>query len=185
MAANPPIGNNALEGVLGVVDVYFDGVYMGKTTADTEIVPEEDNKDILFSQTGTKPDDKIPTGISYMVNATFGEITGARIEKLQRGFDASAFNSGKFGRDIYVSRRENAKELKLIRVDSEGVASTDPAMQIVFYKASPEITGTLLGYGPDLQRNIPCSFYLFYDNDEKAFGYYGNASSMGLTPVAA
>lgn len=184
MEANPPIGNNALEGVLGVVGVYFDGVYLGRTTADTEVVAEEDNKDILFSQTGTKPDDKIPTGISYMVNATFGEITGDLVEKLQRGFEASAFNSGKFGRDIYVSRRENAKVLKLIRVDSEGTASTDIAMQIVFYKASPEITGTLLGYGPDLQRNVPVSFYLFYDTTEKAFGYYGNASSMGLTPAS-
>ena len=52
-----------------------------------------------------------------------------------------------------------------------------------FYNASPQIDGTLLGYGPDLQRNIPCSFYCFFNETEKAFGYFGDASSQGLTPA--
>lgn len=184
MPANPPIGNNITEGVLGVVDLIFDGVYLGRTTADTEILAEEDNKEILFQQAGTKPDDHIPTGINYRVNATFGELTAEGIEKLQRGFEASAYNSGKMGKDIYVSRRENAKVLQVIRVDSEGSRSTDPAMKMVFYKSSPEITGTLLMYGADTQRNTPASFYCYFDADEAAFGYFGNASSVGLTPAA-
>jgi hypothetical protein len=183
MPANPPIGNNITEGVLGVVDLIFDDTYLGRTTADTEIIPEEDNKEILFQQAGTKPDDFIPTGINYRVNCTIGEITGPRIAKLQRGFEASAFNSGKLGKDIYVSRRENAKVLKIVRVDSEGQRSTDPAMSMTFYKASPEITGTLFMYGADTQRNVPVSFYCFFDSTELAFGYYGDASSMGLTPA--
>lgn len=182
MAAHPPIGNNAIEGVLGVVDIIFDGLYLGRTTADTEIVPEEDNKEIVFSQTGTKADDVIPTGISYTINATIGQITGERLQKLQRGFEGNE-SSGKFGRDIYVSRRANAKILKLIRINSEGDQSTDEKMIIVFYKASPQVTGTLLGYGPDLQRNVPLSFYIFYDTTNRAFGYYGSASSRGLIPA--
>jgi hypothetical protein len=184
MPANPPIGNNITEGPLGVVDLIFDGVYLGRTTADTEILAEEDNKEILFQQNGTKPDDHIPTGINYRVNATFGELTANGIEKIQRGFDASAYNSGKLGKDIYVSRRENAKVLKVIRVDSEGNRSTDPAMQMVFYKTSPEVTGTLLIYGADTQRNTPVSFYCYFDTDENAFGYFGDPSSFQLTPAA-
>jgi hypothetical protein len=180
--ANKPIGNNVLEGVLKVVDIWFDGEYMGRTTEDTEVVPEEDNKEILFSQAGTKADDIIPTGISFTVNATFGEITGERIGKLQRGFSGNV-SSGKFGRDIYVSRRNNAKVLKLVSVDSEGVDSPEANQTLVFYKASPMISGTLLGYGPDLQRKVPVSFYIFYDATEKAFCYYGEASSQGLTPA--
>lgn len=183
MAAHPPIGYNIAQGVLKVVDVYFDGVYMGRTTADTEIVPEEDNKEILFGQTGTKPDDIIPTGISYMVNCTFGQITSDRIGKLQRGWTGNE-SSAKIGRDIYISRRESAKVLKLVAVNSEGEDSTDGKQMMYFYLASPQIDGTLLGYGPDLQRNIPCSFYCFYDYDETAFGYFGTASSQGLAPAA-
>lgn len=182
MAVNPPIGNNILEGVLGVVDLIFDNVYLGRTTADTEIIPEEDNKEIMFGQTGTKPDDHVPTGISYTVNATFGQITAERIEKLQRGFEGNE-SSGVFGRNIYVSRRENAKVLKIIRVNSEGERVTDEKMIITFYNASPQVTGTLLGYGPDLQRNFPVTFYIYYDTTNRAYGYYGDASSRNLIPA--
>ena len=183
MSVHPPIGNNILEGVLGVVDIIFDGVYLGRTTADTEIIPEEDNKEIMFGQAGTKADDLVPTGISYTVNCTFGEITADRIELLQRGFTGNA-TSGVFGRDIYISRREYSKVLKIIRVNSEGQRVANEEMIITFYNASPQITGTLLGYGPDLQRNIPVTFYIFYNTTNRAFGYYGNASSQNLVPAA-
>lgn len=182
MAANPPIGNNALEGPLGVVDLIYDGVYLGRTTADTEITMEEDNKEIIYQQGGTKADDIIPTGISYAVNATFGRIDSLLLRKLQRGYSGND-SSGKFGRDIYVSRRENAKRLQIIRVNSEGDRSTDPKMEINFYLASPEITGPIM-WGADTQRSVPVTFYCFYDTTNKAFGYFGNASSQGLAPAA-
>jgi hypothetical protein len=181
MAANPPIGNNILEGPLGVVDIVFDSVYLGRTTADTEITAEEDNKEILYQQDGTKPDDFIPTGISYIAAVTFGEIDSGLLNKIQRGFTGNA-SSGTFGKDIYVSRKDNAKVLKIIRVDSEGQRSTDPKMIMTFYLASPEVTGSIM-YGADTQRSLPCNFYIFYNKDESAFGYYGNASSQGLTPA--
>jgi hypothetical protein len=180
--ANEPIGNNILEGPLGVVDVIFDGVYLGRTTADTEITAEEDNKEIIYQQDGTKPDDLIPTGISYMVAATFGEIDSQLLTKVQRGF-AGNVSSGKFGRDIYVSRKEGAKVIQIIRVDSEGQRSTDPKMKMTFYLASPEVTGPIQ-YGADTQRNLPVNFYIFYNKDQLAFGYFGNASSVGLVPAA-
>lgn len=181
MAANPPIGNNILEGPLGVVDIEFDGVYLGRTTADTELTAEEDNKEILYQQDGTKPDDWIPTGLNYLLTATFGEISSRLLSLVQRGFSGNK-SSGKFGRDIYVSRKENAKVLKVTRINSEGQRSTDPKMSMNFYLTSPEVTGPIQ-YGADTQRNLPVSFYIFYDKINLAFGYFGNASSQGLPPA--
>lgn len=175
-----PIGNNIIEGVLGVVDLDFDGEYMGRTTADTEVVPEEDNKDIMFQQGGTKPDDKIPTGINYLINSTFGEITNARLEKLQRGITLSGSGqSAKLGREIYISRKENAKQLVVTRVDSEGDKSTDPYHKMTFWKASPEVTAGI-PWGADTQRGVQVTFYIFFDDTNEGFGYYGYASSLGL-----
>lgn len=180
--ANPPIGNNILEGPLGVVNVTFNNIAMGKTTADTEVVPEEDNKEIMYQQDGTKPQDLVPTGMSYTVNCTFGEITTTIVEQVLRGTTKSAGgDSMKYGRNIYISRRALAKRLILTRVDSEGQSSTDLRHRMVFYKASPEVTGNLQ-YGADTQRNLAVSFYCFYDETELAFGYHGYASSVGLTP---
>ena len=50
---------------------------MGRTTEDNEIVQEEEKKDIMYQKAGNKPDDKIQTGINYLLNATFGEITNS------------------------------------------------------------------------------------------------------------
>lgn len=175
-----PIGNNIMEGVLGVVDVDFDNIYMGRTTADTELVPEEDTKDINFQQAGTAPDDKIPTGMKWMVNATFGEITNARLDKLQRYVVLSGSGkSAKLKREIYVSRRENAKVLVLTRVDSEGDKSVDPYHRMTFWKASPEVTAGI-PWGADTQRGVQVTFYIFYDETNEGYGYYGYASSLGL-----
>ena len=180
--ANDPIGNNILEGPLGVCRIILDGVDLGKTMGDTELIPEEDNKDIMYDQNGTKPQDKIPTGMSYTLNCTFAEIDKALVEKVLRGTTGSG-RSTKFGLDIYGSRKENSKTLKIVRVDSEGVASTDEYMEINCYKASPEVTSGFV-YGADVQRTLGVSFYIFYDEDEKAFFYFGDASSVGLTPIA-
>jgi hypothetical protein len=179
MMANAPIGNNIFEGPLGVVVVEFDGLDLGKTTADTELMAEEDVKDIIYQQNGTKPYDKVPTGINYMLKVTLGEITTAKIEKLLRGTSAQG-NSLKMGRTLYTSLRDAAKALKVTRVDSDGVASTDPRFTMAFYKAIPIIDGGFQ-WGADTQRNLAISFYIFFDETELAFGYCGYASSLGLS----
>jgi len=184
--ANNPIGHNVIEGSLGVVKVFFDGLDLGKTTADTELVIEEDNKEIIFQQDGTKAFDIVPTGISYMLNCTFGEIKTSLLEKVLRGFEKSggAGNSAKYGRDMYVSRREKSKPMYVVRIDSEGTSSNDPLFKMNFYKASPEVTGSIQ-WGADTQRNLTVSFYIFLDVTELAFGYHGYASSLGINPIPA
>lgn len=183
--ANEPLGNNAWEGVLGVVRITFNGVSLGKTTADTEITIDQDIKDIIFQQDGTKYSDKVRTGVAHQVTCVFGEIDTALLEQLHKGWEKStAENSMKLGRSLYQSwKTAEAKVLKLTRVDSEGNASTDPRHQIVFYKAAPEITGPVM-WGADTQRNVPVTFHIFFDDTESAFGYSGFASSVGLTPAA-
>jgi hypothetical protein len=182
MAANPPIGNNAWEGVLGVVRIEYDNLNCGKTTADTEMVPDQDIKDIIFQQDGTKYQDKVPTGIAWMLNCTFGVITTSLLDKMLEGLRPSGSgNSLAIEKSIYFSWRENAKVLIVRRVDSEGIASTDPRHRIKFYLAYPEITGNIQ-WGADTQRNLAVTFHIFWDETEKAFGYSGYATSLGLTP---
>jgi hypothetical protein len=181
MPVNPPIGNNFIEGVLGVVRVTFNSVNMGKTTADTEIVPDQDIKDILFQQDGTKYADKVRTGIVYQVNCTFGQLTTARVAELDQGYTVSGGgNSMSMGRSLYISWLETfAAQLILTRVDSEGTSSTDPFFRMVFPKAAPEITGNYQ-YGADTQRNLAVTFHIFYDETLGTFGYFGYASSLGF-----
>jgi len=180
--ANAPLGNNIWEGVLGVVVINYDSLDLGKTTADTELVPDQDIKDIIFQQNGTKYQDKIPTGIAWMLNCTFGQITTSILEKMLAGLEKSGSgNSLKMTRSLYFSYRENGKVLIVRRVDSEGFASTDPVYRLKFYLAYPEITGNIQ-WGADTQRNLAITFHCFYDETEKAFGYSGYATSLGLTP---
>ena len=179
--ANPPIGNNAWEGPLGVCLFNYGGIDLGKTIEEATIEYVEDIKDIMYAQDGTQPYDKIPTGQAYLVTATFGQITIDLLERLMRGVTKSGGgNSAKLGRDIYRSGRENfTRQLTLTRVDSDGNASADPLFRILFYKAMPIITGNI-AYGPDSQRGLEVQFYCFYDESNEAFGYSGYASSVGL-----
>jgi hypothetical protein len=182
MAANPPIGNNIWEGVLGVVDITFNGIALGKTTADTELVPDQDIKDIIFQQNGTKYADKVPTGIAWTLTCTFGQIDTELLALMNEGFEASGSgNSLMLGKSIYFSWAESSKVLLVTRVDSEGSASADPLHRAKFYKAYPEITGNIQ-WGADTQRNLAITFHLFYDETESAFGYSGYATSLALTP---
>ena len=182
MATNPPIGNNIMEGVLGVVDIIYNDIYQGRTTADTELAVTEDVKDIIFQQTGTQYDDKVPTGASYSLVCTFGQITLARIQEWHPGWEATG-NSMKLGRNIYVSWKDNAKKLEVIRIDSESNQSTDAHIKMTFYLAHPAVTGNFQ-WGADTQRNLNVTFFIFYDTSQGAYGYIGNASSVGLTPAA-
>ena len=56
------LGNNFIEGPLGVVQLEFNGVDIGKTFEDTEIEFIQDVTDILYAQDGTQPADKVRTG---------------------------------------------------------------------------------------------------------------------------
>jgi hypothetical protein len=178
--ANPPIGNNFIEGVLGVVDVTFNNVNLGKTLDEASIEFIEDIKDIFFAQDGTQPNDKIPTGQAYQVTMKMGQPTWARLKEVLRGLTVLG-NSAKLGRDIYRSGRDNfSKILILKRVDSDGNPSTDWLYRLVFYKAMPMVNGPLGAFGPDTQREVEVVFYCFYDEVKEAFGYSGHASSLGL-----
>lgn len=181
--ANAPMGNNIWEGVLGVVDITFNNVPLGKTTAETTLAKDQDIKDIIFQQNGTKFADKVRTGLALMVNCTFGEISTALLEQMMPGWAASnSGNSLNLGRSLYQSMKDDeAKVLLLKRVDSDGNASLDLRHRLKFYKAAPEITGEIQ-WGADVQRNLAITFHIFWDEAEDSFGYSGYATSLGLTP---
>ena len=182
MAANPPIGNNFIEGVLGVVDLTFNGVALGKTIDEASIEWIEDIKDILFAQDGTQPYDKIPTGQAYQLTVKLGEITWRRLQQVLRGLTVSADgNSAALSRDLYRSGRDNFSHPLLVRrCDSEGNPSTNPLFRLYFYKAFPMVNGPIGAFGPDTQREVEVVFYMFYDETNEAFGYAGYPSSVGL-----
>jgi hypothetical protein len=180
------VGANFWEGSLGVIRIEFDGVDLGKTVEEANIEYIEDIKDIHFAQDGTQPADKYRTGAAYQVTARFGQITIPRIVKLIKGTEASgAGNSLKLGRELYLSMLEDESKVLIVRrVDSEGVVSTDPDFILNFYNAVPLITGGSFIYGPDTQRDIEVTFYVFFNDTNLAFGYTGYASSLGLANVA-
>ena len=178
-------GDNIWEGPLGVVQLEFDGLDMGKTMEDTTIERDEDIKDILYQQNGTKPADYSKTGLLYIVRTKIAEISTDKMAKILPDITVSGSgNSVKFGRELYRSLRDNeAKVLKIIRVDSEGDLSTNDDYIIVWYKAIPIVTGTI-EWGADTQRGIEIEWRCVWDETEGAFGYSGKASSVGLNPAA-
>lgn len=180
---NPPIGNNFIEGPLGVVNLTFDNVDLGKTQDDTALEFIEDMKDIVYAQNGTQPYDQIPTGQAYRVTCKIGQPTWARLNKLMRGLTVLG-NNAKLGRDIYRSGRSNfAKVLVLTRVDSDGVSSLEARFKLTFFLAIPSVSGAVGAYGPDTQRSVDVAFYCLYDETpgHESFGYEGNATSLGIT----
>jgi len=178
--ANPPMGLNFIEGSLGVVNLVFNNVNLGKTIDEATLEFIEDMKDINFAQDGTQPYDKVPTGQAWQITCKLGELTWARLKEVLRGITVSG-NSAKLGRNIYLSGRDNfAKVLTVTRVDSDGNSSTDPLYRLYCYKALPTVNGAIGAFGPDTQREVEVVFYLFYDETNEAFGYSGYASSLGL-----
>lgn len=187
-------GNSALlAGPLGNVYVGFDGYNLGKTTEDTSLTKDEDVKDILFSQDGTKAADHVPTGMLMMLNATFGEISTALLKKVLYSFssqaadDGSGDDSGTFGRLVYNSLRLNkARALRIWATDSNGdILETDENM-INCYEAVPLIDENLINWGADTQRNLPVRFMIYFHEfgtarisggPYGAFGYYGDPAT--------
>ncbi len=183
MAANV-WGDNIWEGPLGVVQIEFNNLDMGKTMEDTTLERDEDIKDILYSQDGTKPADYAKTGLLYLVKTKIAEISTDKLLRVMPDISLSADgNSVKLGRELYRSLLENeAKVLKIQRVDSEGDVLTDDEYILVFYKAIPIITGAI-DWGADTQRGLEIEWRCVWDETEGAFGYSGTASSVGLNPA--
>ena len=179
------MGNNIWEGPLGVVQLEYGGLDLGQTMEDTTVEPDQDIKDILYQQQGTKPADYVRTGIVYLVKCKLGEITTDKIEKVMSGIEVSGSgNAVKIGRELYRSMKTyESKVLKIKRVDSEGSVTTDDDHIIVFYKAISIVTGTI-DWGADTQRGLSIEFRCVWDETEGAFGYSGKASSVGLNPAA-
>ena len=178
------MGDNAWEGPLGVVQLEYDDVDLGKTMDVTSIERDEDIQDILYQQDGTKPADYVRTGLLYLVRTKFAEITTEMLKKIMDDLTISGSgNSVKFGRELYRSLFEyEAKTLKLKRVDSEGDQTSDDNYIIVFYKAIPIVTSPI-EWGADVQRGVEVEFRCVWYETEGAFGYSGYASSVGLNPA--
>ena len=190
-------GNSKLfDGPLGVVEVGFEGWDLGKTTADTTLVPDQDVKDIIFQQDGTKPSDHVRTGLEYLLNCTFGEIKTGLLTRLMAGIStantSSADDTGTINRSIYQSMLDNeAGGLKVFAVDEDGVALTDLEHILAFYEVIPIVNGDLINWGADTQRNFPVQFrikwHLFSAGESStkngAFGYWGDPTTEDVPAI--
>lgn len=190
-------GNSKLfEGPLGVVQIGFKGYDLGKTIADSNLSPDQDIKDIIYQQDGTKPADHVRTGIEFILSATFGKIKTGLLTALMAGIttenESPNEDSGVIGRNIYQSMRDNeAGVLKIVAVDENGVASEEVEDRILCYEAIPIIDGELVNWGADTQRNFPVQFrikfHVFAEGESStkvgAFGYWGDPAIEDV-PVA-
>lgn len=181
-------GNSKLfSGPLGVVKIGFKGYDLGKTIADSNLSPDQDIKDIIYQQDGTKPADHVRTGIEFILSCTLGEISTGLLVALMGGVTSQnaivTEDSGLLGRSIYQSMLDNeADVLKVVAVDENGVASEEVEDRILFYSAIPIVDGELINWGADTQRNFPVQFrikfHVFADGESTtqvgAFGYWGD-----------
>ena len=102
------VGNSELwSGPLGVVRIGFRGYDLGKTTEESSLEPDQDIKDILFQQEGTKPSDHVRTGMEFMFKCVLGEINTGLLIQMMSGItseNASAIaDSGTLGRNQFQS----------------------------------------------------------------------------------
>jgi hypothetical protein len=175
---------------LGVVKVGFNGYDLGKTGADTEFTPDQDIKDIIYQQDGTKPADHVRTGLEYILSCTFSEISTGLLTQLMSGIStqnsSAADDTGTIDRNQYQSMRDNeAKVLKVAAVNANGVPSTDDEDTLFFYEAIPIIDGTLINWGADSQRMLPVQFRIKWheftagqsSTKSGAFGYWGDPTT--------
>lgn len=185
-----------LDQPLGVVKIGFKGYDLGKTTSGTMLAADQDIKDILFQQDGTKPGDHVRTGIEYILKATFGEINTGILKALMSGFSSenhdAAEDSATFGRSLYKSMRDTeAGVLQIAAVDENGVPSALEEDNLYFYEAISIVTGDAINWEADNQRNIAVEFRIKYHVFEAgesttkygAFGYYGDPTVEDLPAV--
>lgn len=190
-------GNSKLfEGPLGVVQVGFKGYDLGKTTADTNLTPDQDVKDIVYQQDGTKAADHVRTGIDYMLSVTFGEIKTGLLALIMAGVstenESPTDDSGTINRNIYQSMRDQeAGVLRVAAVDENGEAYADLEHILNFYEAIPIVSGELINWGADTQRNFPVEFRIKWhkfgtgESTTKtgAFGYWGDPTTEDVPAV--
>ena len=190
-------GNSKLfEGPLGVVKIGFKGYDLGKTGADTTLAPDQDVKDIIYQQDGTKASDHVRTGIEYILSCTFGEIKTGLLIQLMSGLSTKTTlptsDSGVIDRNVYQSMRTNeAGSLKIVSVDANGAASVNLEDILNFYEAIPLVTGELVNWGADTQRNLPVEFHIKWhefatgesSTKEGAFGYWGDPTTEDVPPI--
>ena len=195
-------GNSKLfSGPLGVVKIGFKGYDLGKTTAGSTLTPDQDIKDIMYQQEGTKPADHVRTGMEYLLDVTFGEIKTGLLALLMAGISAGEDvddDDGIIGREIFQSMLDNeAGVLKIAACDENGIALEDTENVLNWYKAIPIITGELVNWGVDTQRNLPVQFRLKYHTftavelaaltrtSGGAYGYFGDPAdpAVDCTPV--
>jgi hypothetical protein len=185
-----------LAGPLGVVKIGFKGYDLGKTTAETQLVPDQDIKDINYQQDGTKPADKVRTGIVYKLTTQFGEISTGLLRLLMAGLGSDAAlpaeDFGVIGRSVYQSMRDTeAGALKIAACSADGVASEDDEDTLCFYEAIANINGALINWGADVQRNLPVEFTLFFHEFavgesialNGAVGYYGDPAESDVPAI--
>jgi len=185
-----------LDGPLGVTRIGFEGYDLGKTTADANLVPDQDVKDIIYQQDGTKAADHVRTGIDYLLNVTFGEINTGLLKQMMAGVstentDANE-DSGSIDRIIYQSMRDNeGGVLRIAAVDENGVASAELEDLLNFWEAIPIVNGDLINWGADTQRNFPVQFRIKWhefasgESSTKTggFGYWGDPSVEDVPAV--
>jgi hypothetical protein len=190
-------GNSELlDGPLGVVQVGFKGYDLGKTTEDTSIVPDQDIKDIMYQQEGTKAADHVRTGIDYLLNVTFGEIKTQLLTLLMKGITSSnaltTDDTGVIGREIYQSMLENeAGGLRVVAVDSNGTPSELDEDIFNFYSAIPIVNADLVNWGADSQRGFTVQFRIKWHRFSAGesstfvggFGYWGTPTDEDVPAI--
>jgi len=181
-------GNSKLfAGPLGVVKIGYKGYDLGKTSAETTLKPDQDIKDIIYQQDGTKAADRVRTGLTYVLTATFSEIKTSLLKQLVAGIDSSNTSSDSdsavIGRSVYQSMRNNeAGVLKVAACSGDGIPSEDAEDIMYFYEAIANVNGNLVNWGADTQRNLTVEFHIFFhtfaagesSTHRGAFGYLGN-----------
>ena len=191
------------EGPLGVVQVGFAGYDLGKTTSDTILTPDQDVKDINYQQDGSKAADHVRTGIDYLLAVTFGEISTGLLDLLMSGISTVTVNpasdSGKIDRVMYESMRaEEGKGLKVAACDVNGTPLESLVNILNFYEAIPIVSGDLINWGADTQRNFAMQFrikwheftvselaLLVVQTPRGAFGYWGSPTDEDVPPITA
>jgi hypothetical protein len=182
MPANPPMGDDFIEGSLGVVDITFDSVNLGKTVDEAVLEPIVDRKEIKYAQDGTQPADFVVTGQAYKVTCKIGQPTWARLKKVMYGLTVAG-HSALLGRDLYRSiLAAYSKVLILKRVDSNGNPSAVHKYWLTCWKALPLVNGAIATFGPDTQRTVTIEWLIVFDatKGHEGFGYSGSSTTLGI-----
>lgn len=183
------------KGPLGVVQVGFKGYDLGLTTAQTQFSPDMNVKEILYQQLGTKAADHVITGVDFMLECTFGEISTELLRILidyliaTGGASGAGNDSGTVKADLYESMLETvAGVLRVISVNPSGVPSEDIEDRMEFYQAIPIINGAMVQWEADTQRNLSIQFMikrkiltdLESSTHDSVFGYWGDPTQEDL-----